>query len=99
MKKKSSKLRLPYFFGQRIHSKASSGYMPALIKPEAEWDRTETGTEDILRWADDGGKMLDLSEYQTTGPNSNSFGNRKTNDECQQNRNVLADNDSISPAS
>jgi hypothetical protein len=41
--------------------------MPELIKPESEWERAESGIEDedILRWADDGGKMLDL-ENRTT---------------------------------
>ena len=32
--------------------------MPELIKPE--WQRAENGIKDLLRWADDGGKMLDL---------------------------------------
>jgi hypothetical protein len=67
MKKKSLKLRWPYFFGQRIHGLLSSGSgnMPELIKPESEWQRAESGIEDLLRWADDGGKMLDL-ENRTT---------------------------------
>ena len=62
MKKKSLKLklRLPYFFGQRIHGKDSSGHMPKLIKPESEWEGAEGVIEALLRWADDGGKMLDL---------------------------------------
>ncbi|HSL43735.1 MAG TPA: hypothetical protein VK897_09910 [Anaerolineales bacterium] len=60
MKKKLSKLRLPYFFGQRNPGTVSSGNMPELIKPEAELQRVEIGIEDILRWADDGGRMLDL---------------------------------------
>jgi|GEM_PF-5516245 len=60
MKKKSLKLRWPYFFGQRSHGLLSSGSgnMPELIKPE--WQRAENGIKDLLRWTDDGGKMLDL---------------------------------------
>lgn len=34
--------------------------MPELIKPESGWQRAENRIEDLLRWADDGGKMLDL---------------------------------------
>jgi hypothetical protein len=33
--------------------------MLELVKPESEWERTESVIEDILRWADDGGQMLD----------------------------------------
>ena len=72
MKKKSSKLRSPYFFGQRVHSEDSSGRLPELIKPESEWDHAESGMEDILRWADDGGKMLDLVAYRTAGSDSDA---------------------------
>jgi hypothetical protein len=61
MKKKPLKLRLSSFFGQRIRGKDVSGNMPELIKPEPQWERAERVIEDILRWADDGGKMLDLS--------------------------------------
>ncbi len=62
MKKKSLKRRWPYFFGQRIHGLLSSGSgnTPELIKPESGWQRAENRIEDLLRWADDGGKMLDL---------------------------------------
>ena len=66
MKKKSLKLRWPYFFGQRIHGSDSSGpdNMPELIKPESDWQRAENVSviEAILRWADDGGQMLDLGK-------------------------------------
>ena len=64
MKKKSLTLRRPYFFGQRIQSSGSSGHMFELITLGAEWERAESGTEDLLRWEDDGGKALGL-EYQT----------------------------------
>lgn len=60
MKKKSLKLRLSSFLGQRILLVDSSGNMPELIKPASGWERADSVIEDILRWADDGGKMLDL---------------------------------------
>lgn len=59
MQKKPLKLRWPYFFGRRIRGLLSSGNMPELIKPESEWQRAENGIEDFLRWANDGGNMLD----------------------------------------
>jgi len=59
MKKKSIKVRLPPFFGRRIHSTDSSGNMPELIKPESGWERAESGSEDILRWEDDGGQSIE----------------------------------------
>lgn len=34
--------------------------MLELVKPESEWERTESVLESILRWADDGGQMLDI---------------------------------------
>lgn len=58
------KRRWPYFFGQRIHGAISSN-MPELIKPESQWPKAESIIEDILRWADDGGKMLDLENHTT----------------------------------
>lgn len=60
MTNKPLKLRWPYFFGQRIRGQDSSGNMPELIKPESEPEMVESGIEDILRWEDDGGRMLDL---------------------------------------
>lgn len=76
MKKKSLNLRLRYFFGQRIHRKDSSGHMPELIKPESEWKGAEGLIEELLRWADDGGKMLDL-ESQTTRSDSDDTWKRR----------------------
>jgi hypothetical protein len=64
MKKKSVKRRWPYFFGQRVHG-STSGNLPELIKPESEWPKAESIIDDILRWADDGGKMLDLENRAT----------------------------------
>lgn len=67
MTKKPLRLRWPYFLGQRSHDSSSlrSGKMPELIKPESERPRAEGLIKDILRWADDGGKMLDLVEHRT----------------------------------
>lgn len=62
MKKKTSQLRLPYFFGQQNRVSHLSGNLPELIKPESGWQRAGNGLEDILRWADDGGSMLDQEE-------------------------------------
>jgi hypothetical protein len=59
MKNGSFKLGLPYFFRRQRHSKVSLGTILESLKPESEWDRTQNAIEDILRWADDGGKMLD----------------------------------------
>lgn len=76
MKKKSLRLRLPYFFGQRNRSADPSGNMPELIKPESAWERAEIGIEEILRWADDGGKMLDL-ENRTSRSDPDDVWNRR----------------------
>ena len=65
MKNKSLKLGLSYFFKKRIHGRDSSENMPELVKPEPE--RTESVIEDILRWADDGGRMLPLNSQGTPG--------------------------------
>jgi len=58
MNNKLSKLVLPDFLRQCIHSKDSSGNMLKFVKPESEHERTESLIEDILHWADDGGPML-----------------------------------------
>jgi hypothetical protein len=60
MKNKSLKLGLTYFFRQYIHGKDSSGKMLKLVKLESERERTESVIEDIQRWADDGGQMIDV---------------------------------------
>jgi hypothetical protein len=58
MKNGSLKQGLPYLFRRQRHGKISFGSVLESLKPESEWDRTQV-IEDILRWADDGGKMLD----------------------------------------
>ncbi len=82
MKKKSLKLRWPYFFGQRSHGLLSSGSgnMPELIKPDSEWQRAENGIKDLLRWADDGGKILDPGNRNTVS-DPDEARNGETNDE------------------
>ena len=77
MKNKSLKLRLSYFFRQRIHGRDSSENMPELVKPESE--RTESVIEDILRWADDGGQMLPANSQGAPGYGSET-GKRMINE-------------------
>lgn len=59
MKNKSSNRRGLSYFRQRIHGKDSSDNMLELEKPESARERTESVLENILRWADEGGQMLD----------------------------------------
>jgi hypothetical protein len=70
MKNKSLKLRSSYFFRQRkrIYGKDLSENMPELVKPESE--RTESVIEDILRWADDGGQILQPNSQGKRGYSS-----------------------------
>ena len=65
MKNKLSKPGTAYFFRQRIHGKDASDHMPELVRTESEREKTESVIRDILRWADDGGKMLDLGNRTT----------------------------------
>jgi hypothetical protein len=60
MKNKSLKLGLTSFVRQHSYGQDSSGNLLKLLKPESERERTETVIEDILRWADDGGQMIDI---------------------------------------
>jgi len=59
MKNKLSNRRGLSYFRQRIHGEDSSDNMLELIKLESARERTESVHENILRWADDGGQMLD----------------------------------------
>jgi len=61
VKNKSLKFRLPDFFRQCIHGKDSSGNMPKLVKPESVWSGAESVIAGILRWADDGGKIIEIN--------------------------------------
>ena len=76
MKNRSFDDGLTYFFSQRIHGRDLSKNMPEWAEPESEWERTESAIEDILRWADDGGQVLDLGPSQTR----TQRGNGQTND-------------------
>ncbi len=62
MKNRLLKLRLPYFYRRRLHTRVSFGTILERVKPESEREKIECVTEDILRWADDGGQMLDLDK-------------------------------------
>lgn len=55
MRNKFSNGRLSYFLTPRIH-----GNVIAWAKHPSQWEKAETTIKDILRWADDGGRMLDL---------------------------------------
>ena len=67
MKNRSFDDGLTFFFSQRIHGRDLSNNLLELTEPESEWERTESVIEDILRWADDGGQMLDLGNLMS-GP-------------------------------
>jgi hypothetical protein len=54
MKTKSLKLRLSYFFTPRIHSNVL-----AWVKPASESERSNHAIGNILRWEDDGGKIIE----------------------------------------
>ena len=56
MKNEFLKLDLPYSFRKRLPGNISLGP----VKLEFRRQGTERLTEDIQRWADDGGQMLDL---------------------------------------
>lgn len=79
VKIKSLKLRLLYFFRQRIHGKDPSDNMSELVRPESEWERAEGVVEAILRWADDGGKTFELGNNQTTRFNPDAARKRTNN--------------------
>jgi hypothetical protein len=55
MRNKFPNGRLSYFLTPRIH-----GNVIAWVKPPSQREKAETTIKDILRWADDGGRMLDL---------------------------------------
>ena len=59
MKNKSSNRRGLSYFRQRIQGEGSPDNMLELVKPESARERTESVLKNILRWADDGGQMLD----------------------------------------
>ena len=62
---------LTYFFSRRIHGSDASNNMLELANPESDWESSESVIEDILRWADDGGQMLELGDLMAgSGPDT-----------------------------
>jgi hypothetical protein len=51
---------LTYFISQRIHGRDLPKDLPEWATPDSEWEDADSIVEAILRWADDGGQMLDL---------------------------------------
>jgi len=77
MKNKSLKLGLSYLFRQRLRGKHSGDNVPQLVTPESEAEKAESLIKDILRWADDGGRTLDLGR-RTAGSNPDATQERAT---------------------
>lgn len=50
---------LPYFFRQQIHGQGLSENTPEAAKSASDSERTAIAAKDILRWADDGGKIAE----------------------------------------
>ena len=63
---------LTYFFSKRIHGRDLSKDMPHWETPNSESDSMESIVEAILRWADDGGQMLDLRSVDEQYDNDGS---------------------------
>lgn len=59
MKIKSFDHALP-FFTQRIHGK-DPGNLLELVRPDPELERSKGVLENILRWEDDGGKIIETN--------------------------------------
>ena len=74
MKNKSFKQGLSGSFTQRLYVRNPSS-TDKLAKAESEHERTRGVIEDILRWADDGGQMLDLG-LPVARQNSDTTGKR-----------------------
>src|SRR4030095_470429 len=56
MKNKFSNGRLSYFFTPRIHSNVL-----AWVKPAFESERSKRVIENMLRWEEDGGKIIEIN--------------------------------------
>jgi hypothetical protein len=63
MKNKFSNSRLSYFFTPRIH-----GNVLAWVKPASESERSKRAIENILRWEDDGGKIIETDHLMLDPP-------------------------------
>ena len=68
MENKSFDDGLTYFFNRRIHGSDAANDMIELVEHEDDWEGTESGIDEILRWADDGGQLLDLGDKLIAGP-------------------------------
>ena len=60
MKIKSFDHALPYFFAQRLRGKDPDNQLE-LLRPDPELERSKGVLENILRWEDDGGKIIEIS--------------------------------------
>ena len=63
---------LTYFFSKRIHDRDVSKDRPEWATPEIEGESAESIVAAILRWADDGGQMLDLRSVDEQYDNDGS---------------------------
>jgi hypothetical protein len=73
MKNKLSTDRWSYFFTPRIH-----GNVFAWVQPDSASVRSKPVMENILRWADDGGQMLDLDP--APHPSSSEAGEKRAHE-------------------
>lgn len=101
MRNKFSNGRLSYFLTPRIH-----GNVIAWVKPSSPWEteseKAETRIQDILRRADDDGRMLDLRN-RTAKSNAEAARRKQVNEndgpQLPLSRTLSANNDSTSHVS
>ena len=79
MKNGSSKLDLPCFFRERLLRTVSFSGSLESIEPDLKRERVGRVPEDILRWADDGGQMLDLGNQ--IDPRASDLALKQANEE------------------
>jgi hypothetical protein len=91
MKNKSSQRGLSYFFTQRIHGKDSDN-MPELVKPESESEITKSVLDNILRWEDDGGKIIEIN-HSTFDQKRKKTINKRVGLWLDRNKAVIVTND------
>jgi hypothetical protein len=63
MKNKFSNGKLSYFFTPRLH-----GNVLAWVKPASKAERSKRVIENILRWEDDGGKIIETNHLLLDPP-------------------------------
>ena len=51
---------LSYFLRQQIHGRDSSVNMLELVTPDSELEKSKGVLENILRWEDDGRKIIEI---------------------------------------